>query len=318
MPASVTGLHHVTAIAGDAQQNLDFYCGVLGLRLVKRTVNFDDPGTWHLYYGDELGRPGTLLTFFPWAGAPRGREGAGEVAEIALSVPAGSLGAWIERLESHGVQVSRPVTRFEDEAIAFADPDGMKLELVASAAVAAIAPWADGPLPEALAVRGLHSVALRVREPERSVTFLTEALGFHRKPPTQDRVRLETGTSGPGTVVDVFTGPAPAHASLGRGSIHHVAFRTSDDAEQLVWRDVLEQSGAAVTPVQDRQYFHSIYFREPGNVLFEIATDSPGFTFDETPEQLGTTLRLPPWLEPERSRIENTLPRLRAPLPAQS
>lgn len=319
----VPGLHHVTAIATDAQTNLDFYAGVLGLRLVKKTVNYDDPGTYHLYYGDEIGRPGTILTFFPWPLARRGSRGAGQATVTAFAVPEGSLGFWRERLEGQGIVVEDPHRRFDEEVLTLLDPDGLKLELVAHAGAADLAPWIDGPVDDRRAVRGFHSVTLLEARGEPTAELLTAGMGFHRAAVAGRRVRFEAAPAGgeadavaAGTRVDVVESPETAAGHVAAGTVHHVAFRVAGDGEQLALRDRLLARGLHVTPVQERHYFRSIYFREPGGVLFEIATDPPGFTVDEPAAELGGALRLPPWLEPERARIEAALPPLTSASPA--
>jgi len=314
----IQGIHHVTAIATDAQQNVDFYAGVLGLRLVKRTVNFDDPGTYHLYYGDEEGRPGTILTFFPWPLARRGSRGTGQATVTAFSVPEGSLGWWRQRLASLGVVHEDPSARFDEEVLSFLDPDGLKLELVAHAGAAEQAPWADGPVAERYALRGFHSVTLRQADAEATAGVLV-AMGFAAVGETGQRHRYQAagGQDGaaaqPGATVDLLVDPTGAPGHVAAGTVHHVAWRAADDADQLAWRGALVERGLHVTPVLDRNYFHSIYFREPGGVLFEIATDPPGFAIDETVRELGGHLKLPEWLEPHRRRIEEALPRLEMP-----
>ncbi len=292
MRKPIAGIHHVTAMASDPQANVDFYTGVLGLRLVKRTVNFDDPGTYHLYYGDETGRPGTIMTFFPWPMGRRGVQGAGQATVTSFSVPQGSLGYWTERLEKLGVPFEDPRPRFDEEVLTLLDPDGLKLELVARA---------KGGGHE---VRGFDGVTLTEWNPEVTAEVLVGTLGFRAAGQQGDRFRFEAGTSR----VDVVAAPASVRGHISAGTVHHVAWRAADDADQLAWREAVAESGLYVTPVLDRQYFHSIYFREPGGVLFEIATDPPGFTRDELVESLGSSLKLPPWLEPERKRIEQALP----------
>jgi glyoxalase family protein len=307
----VAGIHHVTAIAEDPQHNVDFYAGLLGLRLVKRTVNFDDPASYHLYYGDALGHPGTLITFFPWPGAPRGRRGTGQVGVTAFSVPADALGFWVDRLRAAGVEIAGPTRRFEEEAIAFADPDGLELEIVASGGPDQGEPWADGPVPAEWAIRGLHSVALWVEGYERTAGVLA-TLGLATAAEEGNRFRFQ-GSAGLGGVADVLCKPEQARGQTLAGTVHHVAWRASDEEEQVGWMRRLAAEGLNVTPVLDRVYFRSIYFREPGGVLFEIATDPPGFTADEPPESLGRSLRLPYWLEAHRERIEQALPPLGEP-----
>ena len=312
MTQQIAGLHHVTAIARDPQANADFYVRVLGLRLVKKTVNFDDPGTYHLYYGDEIGRPGTILTFFPWPMARLGSQGAGQATVTAFSIPEASLGFWAERLTRLGVEIDRPHPRFGAEVLALRDPDGLRLELVAQTGDER-APWTGGPVPEAMAIRGFESVTLTEWNPEVTADLLTRTMGFTRIAEEGNRLRFAAGQGGPGTQLDLLAAPAAPRGVVSAGTVHHIAFRTESDAAQIHWQHQLAEAGLRVTPVQDRQYFHSIYFREPGGVLFEIATDAPGFTFDEPNASLGSGLKLPPWLEASRPRIEETLPPLTLP-----
>jgi glyoxalase family protein len=310
---SLSGIHHITAIAEDPQRNLDFYSGLLGLHLVKKTVNFDDPGTYHFYYGDETGRPGTILTFFPWPGAPRGRRGTGQATAIAFAIPHDSVGFWRERLERNGVAPSDAAPRFGEEALAFLDPDGLGLELVSSAEGGAGKELPGGSVPAERAIRGLQGVTLSEEGHERTSGLLVGALGFRQDQEPGNRIRYRASGAGPGLVVDVLRQPDAPRGVVAAGTVHHVAFRAADDAEQGMWRDRLARAGLNVTPVLDRQYFHSIYFREPGGVLFEIATDPPGFTVNEPVETLGARLMLPPWLEPRRDLLERSLPPLAPP-----
>jgi len=294
MREAVPGIHHITVIASDPQANVDFYTEFLGLRLVKKTVNFDDPGTFHLYYGDEIGRPGTILTFFPWPTAYRGKTGAGEVVKVAFTVPEGSLEHWSRRAEERNIATMR-----DHDSIAFHDPDGLQLELIESGSGVSHA------------IHGFHSAAMAVRNPGATIDLLTKSLGFRLLEENGDRSRFTAAGEGPGHFVDLIALPGSTpRGSMGAGTVHHIAWRTANDETQKLWRRHLIENGHNVTPVMDRQYFHSIYFREPGGVLFEIATDPPGFTFDESADQLGTGLKLPPWLEPERNAIENVLPPL--------
>ena len=309
MNEQIAGIHHVTAIARDPQANYDFYSGVLGLRLVKKTVNFDDPGTYHFYYGDETGTPGTILTFFPWPMARLGSRGAGQATVTAFSVPEGSLGYWSERLASLGVDAESPHPRFDEEVLTFRDPDGLLLELVARAGDPRT-PWAAGPIPERFAARGFYNVTLSEWNPAVTAELLTGTMGFRLVAEEGGRMRLASGSGGAGSRVDLLATPSAARGVISAGTVHHVAFRAASDTEQLAWQGELAARGLHVTPVQDRQYFHSIYFREPGGVLFEIATDPPGFTLDEPVAELGSGLKLPPWLEPSRERIEAVLPPL--------
>ncbi|GAA4827303.1 ring-cleaving dioxygenase [Saccharopolyspora rosea] len=314
MPNAPTGLHHVTAIATDPQRNADFY-HALGLRLVKVTVNFDAPDTYHLYFGGESGRPGTLITFFPWPGAPRGRRGAGQATTVAFSVPEGSLGWWREHLADRAVEVGAVATRDEEEVLSVRDPDGLALELVAHVQPELAPAWHPGPIPPEHAIRGLHSVTLTEAGYEHTAELLTGTLGFTLAAEQGSRFRFALGEGGAGAQVDVVCRPEAPQGLVAAGTVHHIAWRTPGDAEQVEWRNTLLGEGLNVTPIIDRQYFHSIYFREPGGVLLEIATDPPGFTVDEPLMQLGRALKLPPWLEPSRADIEHALPALKVPGP---
>jgi glyoxalase family protein len=310
----IPGLHHVTAIASDPQRNLDFYIGLLGLRLVKRTINFDDPGSYHFYFGDARGTPGTILTFFPWPNARRGARGTGEVAAAAFVISATSVGYWLERLKEHRVSAERAPDRFGDEVIRFADPDGMLLELVTATPSEDVCAWTDGTVPAEYSLRGLHSVSLALEGYERTARLLTETFGYHLVQGARNRFRFSAqGNGGAGKVIDLLCMPDSRRAGGGAGSVHHIAFRTADDADQLAWREKIVSLGYNVSPVMDRTYFHSIYFREPGGVLFEIATDPPGFTLDESAAELGASLRLPPWMESARAHIEELLPPIMLP-----
>lgn len=306
-------IHHVTAIAREPQRNLDFYAGTLGMRLVKLTVNYDDPGTYHLYYGDELGRPGSLLTFFPWTGGRPGRQGTGQINGIGLAIPPPSLGYWVERLLSRGVRYEGPSRRFGEQVLAFADPDGLLLELIATPRVADLEGWRDGPVPAEHAVRGVHGVTIWEDGDAGSADFLAGRMGFEKRAEEENRLRLESGADGLGTVVELRRAPGFWRGTDGAGTVHHVAFRAADDAEQSARQEELRTSGVSVTDVRDRTYFRSVYFREPGGVLYEIATDGPGFTLDESPAELGTSLKLPERYEPMRERLTVALPPVRLP-----
>jgi glyoxalase family protein len=297
----IPGIHHVTAIAGDPQQNLDFYTKVLGLRLVKLTVNFDDPGTYHLYFGDRAGKPGTILTFFPWPNAPRGRQGSGQATAICFATGAGAISGWTKRLALQGVAVQGPIKRFGQDVLAFADPDGLPLEIIGCSK-------GDDP-----AILGFHSITLSEVGYEATAEILGNGFGMIKNYEEGNRFRYNVPDGGIGTAVDVLCQPDSRSGTMGVGTIHHVAFRAQTDECQKLWRQKLTQMHLNVTPVLDRQYFRSIYFREPGGVLFEIATDPPGFATDETVEQLGHRLKLPPWLEPNRAHIEGILPKLQLP-----
>lgn len=308
MEQPILGIHHVTAIASDPQRNLDFYTELLGLRLVKRTVNFDDPGTYHLYFGDETGSPGTILTFFSWPMAARGSPGVGQVEVTSFSVPEHSLNYWERRLLSAGTPVERSGKRFDDQVLTLADPDGLKLELVAhSESVAAGRPWKDASVPAEHAIRGFYSVTLCEQGYESTVEVL-ETMGFRKVGEQGNRFRFEVGKGGAGARADILCVSEAPYGRIAAGTVHHVAWRVIDDDSQKSWRKRLVNKHLNVTPVIDRCYFHSIYFREPGGVLFELATDPPGFAIDEPAEKLGQTLKLPPWLEPSRKRIERVLP----------
>ena len=306
---NTTGIHHVTSIASDPQQNVDFYTDVLGLRLVKRTVNFDDKYTYHLYYGDEVGTPGTILTFFPFENGRPGRVGRGQTSATAFVIPEGSVEYWIDRLESHDLEVDSPRSRFDETVVAFRDHDGQPLELVTGQTTDE--PWTDGPVPAEHAIRGFHGVTLESRDPERTGEVL-ERLGYEPADEIENRTRYRA-SGDRAAIIDVRERTDVPQGRQGVGTVHHVAFRAPDEEAQLAWRKRLIDNGLQVTPQEDRQYFKSIYFREPGGVLFEIATDGPGFTRDESPAALGTELKLPPWLEDERERLEERLPEIRAP-----
>jgi glyoxalase family protein len=310
-----TGLHHLTASASDPQANVDFYAGLLGLRLVKRTVNFDDPGAYHLYYGDETGTPGSVVTFFYWPGyEARGRLGSGQSTALVFSTPAASLDFWQARLQRHGVAASRR-SRFGEELVAFVDPDGIPVELVAVAADAR-AGWLGHPdIPAAHALRGLHTAEVTVRVAAPTETLLTGPMGYQRVCCEGNRARFAAapaaGSAGvSGQFIDVIADPAAEPGIGGAGTVHHLAWSVPDDAAELGMQTRLQQAGYAVSAVRDRTYFHSIYYREPGGVLFEIATATPGFAMDEPVASLGTTLKLPGPLERARRAIERHLPAL--------
>ncbi len=283
MTYNIPGIHHVTAICDNAQQNIDLYAGLLGLRVVKQTVNFDMPDTYHLYYGDEQGQPGTILTFFAWPDVSKGRMGTGQIGTISFSIPEQSTDYWVDRLSQHNALVAGPNIHFGE------------------------------PVPAEHTIRGIHSVTLMESNLDLTSNMLTGVLGFKLVGAEGDRSRFKAGNDGIATLVDVLTLPELTRGTIAVGSVHHVAWRTPDDEQQLEWRKKLLGLGIPVTPVKDRQYFHSIYFHEPGGVLFEIATDPPGFAVDEPFEQLGTHLKLPPWLESQRPALERTLPPLHLP-----
>ncbi len=311
---SVLGIHHVTAMAGDAQGNLDFYTRVLGLRLVKRTINFDDPETYHLYFGDGAGTPGSILTFFPWgARSIRGRIGTGQVSVTSFSIPSASVSYWRDRLRRLDVAVGEPSTRFDETAIAFRDRDGVALELVASARADARPGWSNGDVSIEHAIRGFHHATLSLSGYERTAALLTDTLGFRAAGAEGARFRFVAGDGGAGAIVDLVCEPGRARGTMGVGVVHHIAYRAASDDAQRALRERVVAAGFDATPVLDRNYFHSIYFREPGGVLFEIATDPPGFAVDETPAEFGSHLKLPPWLESHRGEIEASLAPLTVP-----
>src|SRR4051794_1040525 len=317
MDNKIPGLHHVTAIASDPQRNLDFYVGFLGLRFVKRTVNFDDPGTYHFYFGDYRGTPGTILTFFPWPGARRGIRGTGQVQATAFAIPPDSIGYWLERLKQQHVTAERTSPRFGEEVIRLIDPDGLLIELIASRSHGQVDLWPDSHVPTEHALRGFHSVSAALEGYERTARLFTEIFGYRLIDESGNRFRFASSDdTAPGRIVDLLCQPDIAMGRVAAGSVHHIAFRAKDQAEQLQWREHLVDLGYNVTPLIDRTYFHSIYFREPGGVLFEIATEPPGFTLDEKLEELGTHLRLPPSMESARSQIEEILPRIQVPTKA--
>ena len=318
MKNPVQGLHHVTVMAADAQRNVDFYSQTLAQRMIKVTVNFDDPGTYHLYYGDRVGSPGTVMTHFPWQGAQRGVRGNGEAVATAYSVGSGSLPYWRARLSAGGYETSE-TTRFGQTVLNFEDSDGTWTELVTDDGLEVPEPWADGPVPEAEALRGFHSVSLWVNDHQPIHDLLVGQLGFTAVGSEPDaltagvggvRYRYRGAGAGVGLYVDAVERRGQPRGTFGAGSIHHVALRTIDDTEQAEYLSQLRAAGYGATPVQDRQYFHSIYFREPNGVLFEIATDAPGFPDDEPVERLGSSLKLPAWFEAKRSEIERRLPRI--------
>jgi glyoxalase family protein len=305
-----SGLHHVTAIAGDPRRNADFHTRTLGLRMVKKTVNFDDPGTYHLYYGDAAGSPGSIITFFPWPGASPGRAGLGQAVETAYLIPEGSVSFWVGRLVALGVPHQAPVRRFGRTVISFRDPDGMHLELVGDPAAAGMPGHAGGDVPAEHAIRGFAGVTLWVADPAPTARVLTEAFGYRAAGEDDGRHRYTASGDGLGLWVDLRVAPGFLRGASGAGTIHHVAFRARDDEQQAAMVQALAGLGLRATEQVDRNYFRSVYFREPGGVLFEIATDAPGFAVDEMPDSLGSKLMLPPWLEPHRAQVEAALPPL--------
>jgi glyoxalase family protein len=309
---SIPGIHHVTCITGDVQRCTDFYVSVLGLRFIKKSINQDLPDTYHIYFGDYLGTPGTAMTFFGWPTWPKQRVGSGQVTTVSFQVPSGSLDFWSARLKKLGLEHDR-ATRFGVDALSLHDADGIAIELVAEANDDRWVPWKEAPVDENHAIRGFHSVSLTVAEGAATADLLTGTMGFRKVGNDGPRTRFETGEGGPHAVLDLVESPEGPVGEESIGTVHHVAWRTSDAETQARWRDRLLQAGRNVTPVIDRWYFQSIYYREPGGVLFEIATDGPGFTVDETPEHLGSGLSLPPWFGVRRDRLDEILPPIVVP-----
>jgi catechol 2,3-dioxygenase-like lactoylglutathione lyase family enzyme len=313
MPEAIPGLHHVTAIAGDPQRNVDFYSGVLSLRLVKKTVNFDDPNAYHLYYGDHEGSPGTIVTFFAWPGGERGRAGVGQFSTFALAIPPRSFGFWIERLVARGIPHDHPVKRFGDHVVAFRDPDGLVVELVGSGDAGPVPGAATGDIPAEHAIRRIHGVTLLGNGTAESGDFFVRKLGFRWDRTEGTRSRFSIGQGESIAHLDLVDASGFWEGAIQVGTIHHVAWRTTSDEQQREWQEALRGQDISVTDLRDRQYFHSIYFDEPGGAHQEIATDQPGFATDESVESLGSQLRLPPWLEPMRESLERTLPPISLP-----
>jgi len=311
MEHKIQGLHHITAIAGDAKTNFKFYTDVLGLRFIKKTVNFDDPHTYHFYFGDEVGSAGTILTFFPWgAGIPQGRRGAGMATEIGYAVPKGSLDFWINRFEAHKVTYidQRPVTRFGEKYLTFLDPDGLKFELVETDD--SRKPWVTKAITAENATRGFHNITLTLNDIQGTANVLTQIFGYKLVAKEGNRSRFVIDTVANAAIVDLVEIPTEKRGHVANGTVHHVAFRVKDDETLLFFREKVAAAGLHITPQIDRNYFHSLYFREPGGVLFEIATDNPGFTVDEPLEELGKNLKLPAQYESRRNEIETHLVKL--------
>lgn len=308
MNNQILGLHHITAIAGNAKRNLDFYTKTLGLRLVKKTVNFDDPGTYHFYFGNETGSPGTILTFFPWEGIGAGRTGTGMATEIGYSVPAGSFEFWKERFNQHGVKFSEQKQVFREDLLSFQDPDGLKINLIIPQKEDNRSPWTTETVKAEQALKGFHNVVLTVRKTEPTAKVLTDILGYRLLEQEGNRYRFITETVKQAGIVDLIESPETPQGVNAAGTNHHVAFRVKDEEILMAYREKVLSKGYNITPKIDRDYFFSLYFREPGGVLFEIATDNPGFAIDEPVDQLGSSLRLPKQYESSRERIEQILP----------
>ena len=311
MENRILGLHHITAIAGEAQRNYDFYTRVLGLRLVKKTVNFDDPGTYHFYYGDTVGTPGSILTFFPWEGIQKGRTGPGMATEIGYSVPSGSLDFWTKRFDELNVKHQPISESFGEQFIKLEDPDGLILKMITPSAEDNRKAWTTKDVDENVAAKGFHSVVLTVRKADKTAKVLTDIFGYKLLSQEGNRYRFITDAIGAANIVDIVEDPTGVSAVNAGGTNHHVAFRAKDDKVMMEFREKVLSAGLHITEKIDRNYFYSLYFREPGGILFEIASDNPGFATDETVEELGTHLMLPPQYEGSRSRIEEFLPVLK-------
>ncbi|MDQ3534157.1 MAG: ring-cleaving dioxygenase [Bacteroidota bacterium] len=313
MERLINGLHHVTAIAADPQKNIDFYFGVLGLRLIKKTVNFDAPNVYHLYYGNEQGSPGTIMTFFPYGNIQRGNKGVGQLTTTSFSIGSDSLEFWIKRLNKLKISFTGPEVRRDEEYIRFEDQDGLLLELVANDKDQRKG-WSNGFIPENHAIKGFYTVWLNISRIEPTAALLTEYMEYRNVFDELNHFRFEAGDGGPGTYVDLVLQSEAARSTSGAGTIHHVAFSTDNDDTQLKIKEKLQAANLNVTEVMDRQYFHSIYFREPGGILFEVATDPPGFTIDEETAHLGESLKLPHWQEKNRDLIERNLKTITMPV----
>lgn len=308
---AVNGLHHITAISGNAQENVDFYAGVLGMRLVKKSVNQDDPGTYHLFYADAVGHPGTDLTFFPWAQMAPPVMGHGLAVEVQLEVPRESLAFWAARLERYGARLSAVERRFGADVLPVVDPHGMHLALVADESSRSFEAWDGSTVPAERQVRGLYGARLRERDAAATAAFLQDALGFERLAEESGWTRF--GFRNAAGTVDVLHTPSDRRGRWGVGAVHHLAWRVDDGGHQLAVRQQVEDARVSATPVIDRFWFQSVYFKEPGGVLFELATDGPGFAVDEDPAHLGERLVLPPFLQPHREQIEAVLPPITLP-----
>lgn len=307
MERAINGIHHITAMASDPQANYDFYTQTLGLRFIKKTINFDAPDVYHLYYADEVGTPGTILTFFPFPDARRGKRGTGEISVVSFSVPSNSLGYWANRFAELAIPFDEPKTKFSYQYISLLDPDGMKIELVADKNVDSILGWYNGEVPAEHSIRKFFGSTFYLKNLSATEDLLISILGAKLISSEEKIRRYLVGESASMSFIDIIEDPNAPRAISGAGSVHHIAWRTANDEEQLNWRKKILENGYFPTEVVDRNYFHSIYFREPGGILFEIATDLPGFMIDESFENLGTELKLPEWYEPKRNLIEQIL-----------
>jgi glyoxalase family protein len=310
MENKILGLHHITAIAGSAQRNFDFYTKVFGLRMVKKTVNFDDPDTYHFYYGNETGTPGTILTFFPWEGIGKGYAGTGMATEIGYSVPENSLDFWENRFKENGIAVSERTERFGETLLPFNDPDGLNIALIVPSVKDQRKPWETPEVNAVAATKGFHSVTLTLAKIDATAKILTDILGYRMVIQQDSRYRFITDAVKEASIIDLVEQPGGPRGRGAAGTNHHIAFRVADDNIQMSYREKVLEAGLNITPKIDRDYFFSLYFREPGGVLFEIATDNPGFTVDEPVAELGSSLKLPKQYEPRRAEIEKHLPSL--------
>jgi len=310
MNNQILGLHHITAIANNAKINHDFYTNILGLRLVKKTVNFDDPGTYHFYFGNETGDPGTILTFFPWEGIGKGKTGVGMATGIGYAVPAGSLTFWADRFNKYNVTQGEISESFGEQLLPFQDPDGLNLQLIVPAKNDERKAWETGEIKSDTATKGFHSVVLTLKNIKATAEILTDIFGYRLLKQEGNRYRFITDAIETASIVDLVEMPDGATGISAAGTNHHIAFRVKDEAAQMEFREKIISKGLNITPKINRDYFYSLYFREPGGVLFEIATDNPGFATDETVDTLGSSLRLPKQYEPARAKIEKVLPKL--------
>lgn len=310
MDKRILGIHHITAIAGDAQRNYDFYTKVLGLRMVKKTVNFDDPKTYHFYFGDGVGSPGSILTFFPWPRVRQGVNGAGMATEIGYSVPQGSLEYWKERLEKMNIKHREISSKFGEKFLPLQDPDGLRLELIVPDKEDAREPWETKEVSAAVAIKGFHNVTLTVNQVKPTADILTDVFGYEYSTRENNLYRYKTSAVEGAAIVDIREKPEAGSGLNAGGTNHHVAFRVKDEETLMSYREKVLQKGLQITEKIDRDYFYSLYFREPGGILFEIATDNPGFATDETVEELGSSLQLPNQYKPYRDQIEKALPPL--------
>ncbi|TCN26303.1 ring-cleaving dioxygenase [Mesobacillus foraminis] len=297
------GIHHITAIVGHPQENVDFYAGVLGLRLVKKTVNFDDPGTYHLYFGNEGGKPGTIITFFPWAGAPQGGIGDGQVGVTSFVVPKGAFSFWEKRLETFKIPFTK-MERFGEQYLEFDDPHGLHLEIVEREEGEANA-WTFGEITPEVAIKGFGGATLLSTQPTKTAELLENVMGLEQIGTEGDFTRFRSSAD-IGNIIDLKL-TSIGRGEMGVGTVHHIAWRAVDDQDQLEWQRHIGKNGYGVTPVRDRNYFNAIYFREHGEILFEIATDPPGFAHDETHDTMGENLMLPAQYEPHREQLERSL-----------